>query len=263
MTDRLLLLAPRINETGLQLLTAARRRGIHARTATRWEVPAELRGLRPAHLYGGPLFADAVGRDLGVAVLEDPPGWLPGLPFGLTRRKVECTTLAEARGLRRPAFVKPPNDKLFAARVYPDGSGLPGPDALEDDLAVLVSDIVTFRREYRLFVLDGEVLTGSRYLTDGGLDVAPLDEDPHRAEVLGFTADVLALGGLPSAVSVDVGLLADGGWAVVEANSAWASGGYACDPDRVLDVVLRAAGPEQDVRPADLPHRRALPTVVR
>lgn len=107
------------------------------------------------------------------------------------------------------------------------------------------------------------MLTGSRYLADGRLDVAPLDEDPHRAQVLAFTADVLACGGLPSAVTVDVGLLAGGGWAVVEANCAWASGGYACDPDRVLDVVLRAAGPEQDVRPADLPHRRPLPEVVR
>ncbi|MFF7454481.1 hypothetical protein [Kitasatospora sp. NPDC008115] len=46
----LLMLAPRINETGLQLLTRARRRGLRAHTAVRWEVPAELAGLRPAHL---------------------------------------------------------------------------------------------------------------------------------------------------------------------------------------------------------------------
>ncbi|MEV4614597.1 ATP-grasp domain-containing protein [Kitasatospora sp. NPDC049258] len=264
MTDRLLLLAPRINDTGLQLLTAARRRGLRAHTATRWAVPEELSGLRPAHLYGGPLFADVVGRELGIAALEDPADWLPGLPYELTGRRIECSTLAEARRLRRPAFVKPPNDKLFPARIYPDGTGLPGPDALEDDFRVLVSDIVAFDREYRLFVLDGEVRTASRYLVGGRLDVAPLEEDPYRAGVLAFTAEVLACGGLPSAVAVDVGLLAGGrGWAVVEANSAWASGGYACDPDRVLDVVLRAAGPEEAVAPSDLRHRRALATVAR
>ncbi|BFV60360.1 hypothetical protein KCMC57_up54640 [Kitasatospora sp. CMC57] len=63
------------------------------------------------------------------------------------------------------------------------------------------------------------------------------------------------------AVVVDVGLLADGGWAVVEANPAWASGGYACDPDAVLDVVLRAAGPLSELRAADRPYCRELPVV--
>ncbi|WP_457032954.1 ATP-grasp domain-containing protein [Kitasatospora sp. P5_F3] len=260
-TDRLLLLAPRINETGLQLLTAAHARGLPARTATGWRAPQDVPPL--VHLYGGPLYADAVGRELGVAALEELPGWLAELPRELTRRSVELLPLVEARALRRRAFCKPPSDKLFAAQVYQDGSGLPGPDALPDDQPVLVSEVVTFRREYRLFVLDGAVRTGSRYAVDGELDVAPLAEDPLHREVAAFAAELLAAGtaGLPSAVVVDVGLLADGGWAVVEANPAWASGGYACDPDGVLDVVLRAAGPLSELRAADRPYCRELPVV--
>ncbi|MER6364400.1 DUF4343 domain-containing protein [Kitasatospora sp. NPDC001527] len=205
----LLLLAPRINETGLQLLTRARRRGLRAHTPVRWEVPAELAGLRPAHLYGGPLFADIAAGPLGVVPLEPPADWLTALPAELLSRRVECTTLAEARRLRRPAFLKPPADKLFPARVQPDGSGLPGPDALA------------------------------------------------------FAADVLAAGGLPSAAVVAVGRPADGGWAVAEADPAWASGGYACDPDQVLDVVLRAAGPADALTPADRRYARPVPEVVR
>ncbi|WP_431677635.1 ATP-grasp domain-containing protein [Kitasatospora sp. KL5] len=255
----LLLLAPRINETGLQLLTCARRRGLRAHTAVRWEVPAELAGLRPAHLYGGPLFADAAAGALGVAPLEPPADWLASLPADLLGRQVECTTLAEARRLRRPAFLKPPVDKLFPARVYPDGSGLPGPDALDDDTLVQVSDVVAFASEYRLFVLDGAVRAASRYAVDGGLAVSP----GVGPEVFAFAADVLAAGGLPSAVVVDVGRLTDGTWAVVEANPAWAGGGYACDPDHVLDVVLRAAGPAEAVTPADRPYSRPVPEVVR
>ncbi|WP_435833204.1 ATP-grasp domain-containing protein [Kitasatospora purpeofusca] len=255
----LLLLAPRINETGLHLLTHARRRGLRAHTAVRWEVPAELAGLRPAHLYGGPLFADVAAGALGVAPLEPPADWLAGLPRELTSRQVTCVALAEARRLRRPAFLKPPADKLFAARVYPDGSGLPGPDALDDDTPVLVSDVVAFAVEYRLFVLDGAVRAASRYAADGGLAVSP--EVPPDA--LAFAADVLAAGGLPSAVVVDVGRLADGTWAVVEANPAWASGGYACDPEAVLDVVLRAAGPADALAPGDAAFARAAPEVVR
>ncbi|GAA2269824.1 MULTISPECIES: ATP-grasp domain-containing protein [Kitasatospora] len=264
-TGSLFLLAPRINETGLQLLTAARRRGLRAHTARSWQVPEELAGLRPAHLYGGPLFADAVARELGIAALDAPADWLTALPRELTRRRVECTTLALARQVRRPAFFKPPVDKFFPARIHPDGSRLPGPDALDDDTLVLVSDVVTFRQEYRLFVLDGAVRTASRYATDGDLDVRPLAEDPLRREVEAFAAEVLAVcaEGLPSAVVVDIGLLADGRWAVVEANPAWASGGYGCDPEHVLDVVLRAAGPDTAVLDRDRPHLRDLPAVVR
>lgn len=161
-------------------------------------------------------------------------------------------------------FLKPPGDKLFPAKVYPDGSGLPGPDALDDDTPVLASEVVRFLREYRLFVLDGEVRTASRYAVDGDLDVAPLDEDRYRAEVTAFAADVLAAsaGTLPSAVVIDVGPLDGGRWAVVEANAAWASGGYACTPDSVLDVVRRAGGPAAGLPAADRPYCRELPEVV-
>jgi hypothetical protein len=234
-----------------------------------WRVPDEWRAAEGATLYAGPLFADAVATELGLGLLEAAPDWLARLPYELTHREIEFSTVAEARQLRRPAFVKPPNDKSFPARVYPDGSRLPGPDAVDDGTPVLVSDIVTFAVEYRLFLLDGEVRTGSRYLVSGELDVAPLDEDPRQAEVLAF-AGRLASQHLPSAVVVDVGLLSEGAdgaegsqWAVVEANAAWASGHYACDPDAALDVILHAARPEGEFDSADRAFLRPLPEVVR
>ncbi|QNS07524.1 ATP-grasp domain-containing protein [Streptomyces xanthii] len=259
-TPRTLFLSPRATVTGRALADAARRRGIGVETYGDWRTPAEWLGAPGASLYAGPLFADAVGRELGVGLLEAAPGWLAGLPVELAGRDVELTTVAEARGLRRPAFVKPPNDKSFPARVYPDGSRLPGPDAVDDDTPVLVSDIVAFDVEFRLFLLDGAVRTASRYARRGALDVAPLDGgDPLRDEVLAFAARLPAEE-LPSAIVVDVGRLApDGDWAVVEANAAWASGHYACDPDGALDVVLRAAAPAADVGPRDVPFLRAAP----
>ncbi|MEU9080076.1 ATP-grasp domain-containing protein [Kitasatospora sp. NPDC048538] len=282
-TDTVLLLAPRINETGLQLRTAAGRRGLRAAVAQAWQAPPELLG-SAVHVYGGPLFADAVGRELDLALLEPPADWLARLPHALTGRQVACTTLAEARRLRRRAFVKPPADKLFAARVYPDGGALPGPELLDGDTPVLVSEVVRFRSEYRLFVLDGTVRAASRYAVDGDLSVAPLGttndsgangsgaadaevDAAEAADALAFTAEVLAASGpgaaLPSAVVVDVGLTDDGRWAVVEANAAWASGGYAADPEGVLDVVLRAGGPAARLPGSDRPFLRELPEVVR
>ncbi|MFF8843600.1 hypothetical protein ACF08N_12870 [Streptomyces sp. NPDC015127] len=69
-------------------------------------------------------------------------------------------------------------------------------------------------------------------------------------------------GTLPSAVTVDVGLAQDPDtgaeqWAVVEANMPWFSHSYCADPGRVLDVVLRAAGPRDLVSSHDLGFVRA------
>jgi hypothetical protein len=95
---------------------------------------------------------------------------------------------------------------------------------------VLVSDVVTFAVEYRLFVLDRRIAAGSRYAVYGRLDVAPLDGDPREREVRRFTQGLLVTVGesLPSAVTVDVGLIQDPDtgherWAVVEANMPWFS----------------------------------------
>ncbi|MET7569328.1 ATP-grasp domain-containing protein [Streptomyces sp. NPDC005492] len=65
------------------------------------------------------------------------------------------------------------------------------------------------------------------------------------------------------AIVVDVGRLADGDWAAVEANAAWASGHYACDADEALDVVRRAARPEGEFSASDRAFLRWVPTVIR
>ncbi|MEU6895006.1 ATP-grasp domain-containing protein [Streptomyces sp. NPDC046557] len=77
--------------------------------------------------------------------------------------------------------MKPPREKSFPAVVYPDGSRLPaGPDARTP---VLLSEVVEFAVEYRLFLLDGEIAAGSRYAVYGRLDCAPLDTDPRPGDV--------------------------------------------------------------------------------
>nr|WP_157597546.1 ATP-grasp domain-containing protein [Streptacidiphilus rugosus] len=217
------------------------------------ETAARLAG-RTLHWYGGPLAADrflasAPGCDL--ALLEPHDAWLAELPREFTGRRVELTTLSDAWGSTRPQFVKPPSDKQFPAAVYADGSRLPtGGERIDPDTPVLVSEVVTFAWEYRLFVLDGALVTASRYARFGRLDVAALGADPHEPEVRAFAASFLAAcaGSLPSATVVDVGLVQDPDsgvdrWAVVEANMPWFAHSYAADPDSVLDVVLRATGP--------------------
>ncbi|WP_312018654.1 ATP-grasp domain-containing protein [Streptomyces sp. I05A-00742] len=261
-----LALAPQYTSTRELLAHAARRRGMDVVT-----LPARPGADEPGpgpggHYYGGPRYAARFGAGLGVALLEPDDDWLPGLPFAYRRRKTVLTTLDAARGLDRPAFVKPPSDKSFRAAVHPDGSGLPTGADLPPETPVQIAEVVDWDVEFRLFVLDGEVRTGSQYAVHGRLEAAPLDGHRHRSAVLAFARRLLGACGdsLPSAVVVDVGLLRtdrapDAEWAVVEANMAWFSNCYAADPDRALDVVLRAAGPRAGLAARDRRFCRGVP----
>lgn len=252
-SDHVLLSSAQRTSTTALLTQAAARRGLDTAVLDGPATVERLAG-RPVHWYGGPLSAARIAGPLGLALLEPDDDWLTRLPEEFTRRRIELTTLAEAWTLRRPAFVKPPADKSLPPAVYPDGTRLPRTgDRIGPDMPVLVSEPVTFAAEYRLFVRDGEVLTGSRYARFGRLDPAPL-----TAEAGAFARRLLAAVGdtLPSAVALDVGPIADPydpveHWAVVEANLPWFAHCYAADPDRVLDVVLRAAGPVSQLARAD------------
>ncbi|MEV6785781.1 ATP-grasp domain-containing protein [Streptomyces sp. NPDC051098] len=246
-----LLLAPHPHTSTATLLThAARHRGIEVVASTQGHQERDL------HWYGGPLMADRILRPRGlhVGLLEPPDDWLTTLDPELTHRRIELTTLDHARRLDGPLFVKPPSDKSVPAAVYAGGRDLPlSGERIGPLTPVLVSDVVEFAAEYRLFVLDGHVLTGSRYAVFGRLDPAPLTPDAER-----FGQDVLDACALtlPSPVVVDIGQLVGGRWAVVEANMAWFAQSYAADPDRVLDVVLRASGPRRLVSARDAPFLR-------
>ncbi|MGK5729050.1 ATP-grasp domain-containing protein [Streptomyces sp. URMC 124] len=226
--------------------------------------PADLcgGGAGATHYYGGPLFAARVRDRLGLCLLEPADEWLAELPRAFSGRAIRTATLAEARALAVPAFVKPPTAKSFPAAVYGDGSRLPAGPGLSSCTPVQISEVVAWHCEVRLFLLDGEVRTGSQYAVFGRLDAVPLDEHPQRAAILDFAARLTDAAGhtLPSAVVVDVGLMSAGGdgprWAVVEANMAWFSSCYAADPDAALDVVLRAAGPAGRVAERDRPFSR-------
>jgi hypothetical protein len=61
---------------------------------------------------------------------------------------VTLASLREARNLTEPAFVKPPNDKSFEARVY-TGANLT--EGFGEDSLVLIAEIVLWEKEFRCF----------------------------------------------------------------------------------------------------------------
>jgi hypothetical protein len=195
-------------------------------------------------VYGEPLFGKHVASTLGIRLLEPPNDWLPNLSLKYRGRDVRLTTLAEARTISRRCFLKPADEKCFTARVYDHGGELPAIGLLSEDVPVLVQDVVEWTVEYRCFVLNREILTTSAYWRHESLakDAEGIWSSPpeEASAALRFCESVLqdASVELPAAVVVDVGYIRGQGWAVVEANAAWASGTYGCDPAQVLKVLL-------------------------
>jgi hypothetical protein len=83
----ILILPPRITRDTNAMLAAAQAAEWEALRLDSWRVPAGLNG-RDVVLYGEPLFADVVAPSLGVALLQAPFDWLPGLPEHYRKREV-------------------------------------------------------------------------------------------------------------------------------------------------------------------------------
>jgi hypothetical protein len=251
----------------------------NAAISTGWDVVRSSWSLVPKVedpvLYGEPLLMYNVADRLGVGLMEPPDGWLawfhePGLAKGwkvdptrmrafherFIRRAMVQTKLKSARFRRGPAFVKPAGDKAFPAMVYPNGSALAEATyAWPEDMPILMSKPIRFQTEYRFFMLDHKVVTGSIYMRDG--DIAegdgtwPCDPDEYAA-ALGFANEIgeyLAPkdgldGLLPPAVGLDVGVVEEDDGSthmeMVEINPCWGAGLCNANPDDVLRVIERA-----------------------
>lgn len=237
-----LILTPRFTEDAQALWRAAIQLGWDVERLASWRVPNELRSVAEPVLYLEGLFGPTLAHAFGLNLPEPAVDWLPRLPDAYRKRYVSLSTLGSARGLTSPAFVKPPNEKSFPAAVY-SGSNLP--DGYDDEMPVLVSEIVTWEKEFRCFVLDRTVRTLSVYLRGGEIQ-RPLGfaaTEGELDEVRTFAQAVLADERVqwPRATVLDVGVIKGRGWAVVEQNAAWGSGIYGCDPKEVLEVLRYAA----------------------
>ncbi|MCE9581531.1 MAG: ATP-grasp domain-containing protein [Planctomycetes bacterium] len=238
-----LILTPRFTDDAQALWGAAGRLGWDVERLEAWRVPDHLLAVKDPVLYLEGLFGPTLASSFGLKLHEPPENWLPTLPKEYRKRDVRLTTLGDARRSAQLAFVKPPNDKSFPARV---ARGAELPTEYSADMPVLVAEVVKWEKEFRCFVLDRTLRTLSVYLRDG----EPQRESEFRhtleeeATVRAFVGQVLADPRviLPRAVVIDVGVIRGRGWAVVEVNSAWGSGIYGCDPEQVLQVLRYSAG---------------------
>ena len=242
-----LLLSPRHSEDTRILWRAAMREGWQVHRVHNWRVPDV--STNDLTIYGEPLLTRHIARQLRLHLEEPPLDWLPQLPSDLRKRDVRLTTLGEARQNGERAFVKPADEKGFDATVSDSGAKLPGPDLYPDHLPVLIQEVVHWQTEFRCFVLGTKVLTAAPYWLHGKPAQDPdgqwLSDVPELLEAIAFAEQVLSDSGLlhPNAFVLDVGQIADRGWAVIEANAATSSGLYGCDPSEALKVIRASVRP--------------------
>lgn len=219
-----------------------------------WSVQAldERQSVRPAGrtvYYGGTDVAREAAERYRLELLSPPLDLLARLPNSLLLREVRFARFRDLCRLKQPAFVKPadPTDKCFDAGIYAAPADIRAPKGVPPETPVLVSEPVEWLAEYRCFLLNGCVATASSYQSFGRPCWKPWGKGGEQfaltSDALGVCrrlADVRPLT-LPPACVVDVGLIADRGWAVVEFNPAWCSGLLGADPAAVLGVLERAS----------------------
>lgn len=210
-------------------------------------------------------------QSLNLALLEPPFDLLTRVPERFVRRTVEMATFADLERLQGPTFVKPadPLDKWFDPGVYADVRDIRTRGRVSPESPVLLSEPVSWSVEYRYFVLlnekdrrvrpiapkqrvEGDVIAGSPYLSFGRPAWKPFDVKQPAAIPPAGLAVVEALctamrTELPPAFVVDVGMIEDQGWAIVEFNPVWSAGLLGADPRAILHALRRTTRKRHEI----------------
>jgi len=209
--------------------------------------------------YGGTDQALRVAQRFHLALLEPPFDLLTRLPLEFRRRSVEFGRFSDLARLKTPVFIKPADalNKSFDAGIYSSAREVRTPRGVDARTPVLVAEPVEWSAEYRCFILDGEVAAWSPYISFGRPVWKPFGPGTLEARTPGsvraFCDRLFSRSGVsfPPAFVMDIGLIEDRGWAVVEFNPAWSSGVLGADPKPVLAVLDRACQNARRVSNAD------------
>jgi hypothetical protein len=203
-----------------------------------WDPPAL--DVKRVRIHGGTSFVLVLQEKLGFELCTPADDLILSLPPEALKRRIQKQRLREAEHFEYPLFVKPFTPKLFAAHVYGNLAELRREcHGLGIDTAVFTSNAVPFVAEARTFILAGEVLDCAFYEGDGNVREA-------AAAAAHFSRSPI----LPRAVVLDIGLIKDQGWAVIEVNAAWGAGLNGCQAERIWPCIAAASGPQLD-KPAD------------
>lgn len=235
-----IILSPRETEDRDRLARAASDRGWSVCQMEKWRVTEDMLFEQDLAIYGEPLFCRIVAAQIERVLLEPPHDWLCKLPISVTHRKIKMLRFDELRQVPLPCFLKAPDEKLFPAAVYEDITELTRRSDIDPSQHLIMSDVINFRKEYRVHLLEGTAVSGSRYSVGGELSIDSRDSEIVEAQKFAEKVFNTSAGSTPPAVVIDVGVTDSGEWAVVEANPCFGAGIYGGDDNRILDVLLKA-----------------------
>jgi hypothetical protein len=213
----------------------------------------------PVVYYGGTDRAVEAATRFGLALMEPLFDLLARLPAEFRRRDVQFARFGDLERLNGPTFVKPADalNKVFDAGVYANARDIRVVREVSPDSPVLLAEPVDWSAEYRCFVLDGRIAAWSPYVSFGRPNWKAFGPGTLATTVppavAAFCDRLLVRSGVsfPPAFVMDVGLIDDRGWAVVEFNPAWSSGLLGADPRKVLGVLARACRPREQLSDLD------------
>ncbi|MFZ6712910.1 ATP-grasp domain-containing protein [Undibacterium sp. TC9W] len=191
-----------------------------------------------------------------LARIANERGWLPGsllnenFNFNVWQQHLGSELLNHAVGTGKLADIDTTRYKQFFIRPMEDNKAFDGTvidnEMLADwrsdpaknnllKLDVMVSPVKDIYREYRLFVVNGRVVTGSLYKMAGRPQVsADLDD-----EVLMYAQTIISKWTPAQAFVMDV-CLSEDSYKVIEFNNINSSGFYASDVLKYVDAIQQA-----------------------
>jgi hypothetical protein len=238
MSRNVLILSKRYSSDSQILYNAAINNSWRVWRFTSRDIPAWVRE-SDVSIYCETAFADYLASELNIQLLSPSNYLLAKLPFDFVKRNIEYTTYKNFKKPSVKKFIKPADYKYFPAGIYGEGDEIPGLSYCQDDDPFLISDIVKFINEYRLFVMNDEISTGSIYVSDSEF-VGDKEIDSNlNSNLLVFANKVVISlkGSMPTSYVLDIGQLDSGDYAVIEFNPTWASGFYGSDPSKVLFCI--------------------------
>lgn len=132
-------------------------------------------------------------------------------------RKGTVADIKTALLAEREVFAKSVAWKRLTGQVFSPLNGWSQLQGVPDDLPVWLGEPVTFLSEYRVYVIENEIIHIANYMGD---DRVVLD-----MEIIGLAVHALSEHS-PKAYAMDWGVLATGETALVEVNDAWSIGAY-------------------------------------
>lgn len=243
-----LILSPRYTDDGNVIAKCALEEDFEILRPSSYRIDTTLKHFTPRStvVYAGSLFAEYVAQQLGLKLVSPSFDFLPSLSPELLKRsvsKVSLKDIKESPGTYGNLFIKPVDEKTFPAKVYSSALDIPGLEYLDPCDYALVSDVVEWSSEIRLFVLEGKPITGSFYSVSGMPVFTNLNAEVWKDidYLFSFLREQVPYEDLRATV-IDVGYITGKGLAVIESNPAWASGLYACDPFKAFQVIKESCG---------------------